>query len=210
MALQHGKKYYLLFPLADGNLVDLWKQVKISPSTPQHVRWILGQCRGIASGLRKVHNHNSWYNYENSANQSMQHDDERNKGRHGDIKPQNILCFPRAGGTYRLVISDFGLTRFHSANSVSQVAHERVGGFSQTYRPPEYDMKFTISRAYDMWSLGCLFLEFISWFLLGWEEHELFAKARVKDDRDSPIGEDKFFNIIQGKPVVKQSVKDVS
>ncbi|KAI0142503.1 kinase-like protein [Hypoxylon sp. NC0597] len=210
MTMQHDDKYYLVFPLARGNLVDLWKQKDMSPTTPQHVEWVLDQCLGITDGLWKIHHYSSWTDNQTRTDEQIPFDDNRNRGRHGDIKPENILFFSTPEGNYRLVITDFGLTRFHSAHSVSKIAADRVGGFSRTYRPPEFDMKSFISQAYDMWSLGCVFLEFVSWFLLGYSNtRSIFNWARRTEDiSNHNIREDKFFNIHGSVPVVKPSVKD--
>jgi serine/threonine protein kinase len=213
MAFQHNSQYYLVFPLAEeGNLKDLWQKTRKQPTSQSDVQWVLKQCLGIADGLWKIHKHESWF--ANSLAPSR--DEDKNRGRHGDIKPQNILVFSEKG-QYRLVISDFGLTRFHSAHSISNVPLDKVGGLSRTYRAPEYDLQSTISQAYDMWSLGCLYLELISWLLLGFDNGpKKFAILRGEDDVPTPglpplqnYTEDKFFNIHNNKPEVKKSVTDV-
>ncbi|OTB05608.1 hypothetical protein M426DRAFT_10355 [Hypoxylon sp. CI-4A] len=212
MTLQHADKYYLIFPLAQGNLRDLWEQKQMPPTTPQHVEWLLDQCLGLTAGLSRIH-HYSTQSDDVHTHEELTLKDNQNKGRHGDIKPENILFFPISEGNYRLVITDFGLTRFHSSLSVSNIAANRVYGYSRTYRPPEFDMESSISQAYDMWSLGCVFLEFVSWFLLGHisNARDPFNRARRKDDihiLGNNFREDKFFNIEGNGPVVKQSVKD--
>ncbi|CAJ2505081.1 Uu.00g124750.m01.CDS01 [Anthostomella pinea] len=167
---EHGNKYYLVFPLARSNLEDLWEQNPMSPTSLQHIRWVFDQCLGMDDGLKKIHRRTSWFKDRNL-------DHTKPMGRHGDIKPQNILCFDTLKKNYyRLVISDFGLNRFHSSKSVSIVATEKVGSLSFTYRPPGFGMGSHISQ----------------------------AKARTEDDNSS---EEKFFNIYNGKPIVKNSVK---
>ncbi|KAI3324943.1 hypothetical protein HD806DRAFT_491453 [Xylariaceae sp. AK1471] len=212
MAFQHNSQYYLVFPLARGNLKDLWQTTRKQPTNSSDVLWVLQQCLGIAEGLWKIHEHKSWF----AKGLAPSGDEDKNRGRHGDIKPQNILAFEDSEkGYYRLVISDFGLTRFHSAQSISNVPPDKVGGLSRTYRAPEYDLKSTISQAYDMWSLGCLYLELISWFLLGFDDGpNKFAFLRGEDDIPTPglppvpnYTEDKFFNIDGKEPVLKESVK---
>ncbi|KAK6079401.1 serine/threonine protein kinase [Seiridium cupressi] len=206
VAFQHAKNYYLLFDWAHGNLVDLWEQTPDPTSSPVLVRWLIKQCLGIADGLRKIHHHGSWSSNKNLSITAHAEDADKNRGRHGDIKPENILCFmPPGHKQHHLVVSDFGLTRFHSAKSVSHVPQDKVLGLSRTYRAPEFDTQRYISQAYDMWSLGCLYLEFISWFLVGYEAtrgykatRETFQSIRLEEDEplgDSIFPEDKFFNI---------------
>lgn len=88
-------------------------------------------------------------------------------GRHGDIKPDNILWFKNIPGSNYgasgiLRIADFGLGRFHGRESRS---NDPAGNnpASPTYKPPECKLGKFISRAYDIWSLGGLYLEFITW-----------------------------------------------
>lgn len=160
MAFKHGERYYLLFRWAEGNLVDLWKKHRLSPTSSSDTRWLIKQSLGMADGLRKINCHSSW---DQSGSNGTAHKDRKYRGRHGDIKPENILWFEKDGDTqHHLVISDFGLTRFHSPDSVSRVANRLVGGFSPTYSPPELDLQEELSQKYDIWSLGCLYLEFLS------------------------------------------------
>ncbi|KAM0427800.1 hypothetical protein ACHAPT_007257 [Fusarium lateritium] len=117
-------------------------------------------------------------------------------GRHGDIKPENILWFKNCEGRIdHLVISDFGLCQFNSAHSRSKVHQDQILGFSGTYRPPDLHFRNQpISQNYDVWSLGCVFLEFVSWFLLGYEETVVnFVQARMNDGLEGNVREDTFF-----------------
>ncbi|KAN0102709.1 kinase-like protein [Hyaloscypha variabilis] len=218
----HGQ-YYLLFPWADGNLLDFWKMYP-SPTEPnrdyQLALWLSEQCLGIAEGLKMIHtadkpaladpNHDSTYQLH---------------GRHGDLKPENILWFRSYLKESKeadqsclmglLKISDFGLTSFHRTMSRS---HIDAGGIpvSPTYRAPEYDVAKMVSQSYDIWSFGCVVLQFVTWYLLGWEEVDRFSQNRTKED-NSEVKEDVFFNFViikdgsgraQTGAIAKQSVAD--
>ncbi|KAE9364084.1 kinase-like protein [Stipitochalara longipes BDJ] len=215
----HGQ-YYLLFPWADGNLLDFWKMYPSStePSRDyQLALWLSEQCLGIAEGLKMIHTadkptpadptHDSTYQLH---------------GRHGDLKPENILWFrqylkePDQSCLMGLLkISDFGLTSFHRTMSRS---HIDAGGVpvSPTYRAPEYDVAKMLSQSYDIWSFGCVVLQFVAWYLLGWEEVDRFSQNRTKED-NSEVKEDVFFNFViikdgngraQTAAIAKQSVVD--
>jgi serine/threonine protein kinase len=100
-------------------------------------------------------------------------------GRHGDIKPENILLFRRDGKEI-LVLSDLGLTAVHREVSRSNLPGKSIP-VTPNYRPPECDMDGPIgyiSRSFDIWTLGCLFLEFIVWTLCGWEGRNKFNSER--------------------------------
>ncbi|KAI0127337.1 kinase-like domain-containing protein [Xylariales sp. AK1849] len=79
-------------------------------------------------------------------------------------------------------LSDFGLARFHSENSRSNIRLSRVI-CTPTYRPPECDLEdSTISRSFDIWSLGCVLLEFVTWYLGGWEYLNKYVEGRMQKD----------------------------
>ncbi|KAK7920092.1 kinase-like domain-containing protein [Apiospora marii] len=214
MAFTHGDNYFLLFPWASGNLIDLWKRDPLPIRSLAKVRWLIDQCSGLAAGLAKLHNNNSWRYYHDGKLSQL--------GRHGDIKPHNILWFdsfdePGRVHEDHLVVSDFGLSIFHSSAANTELTTANNVGRSPTYRPPEVDLgNGKVQQKYDIWSLGCLYLEFISWFLLGYEETRgngpnSFSEHRIKKDN---AHEDKFFIILNGGPdggsykaVVKQEVK---
>lgn len=120
-------------------------------------------------------------------------------GRHGDMKPENILWFqlhnaedqelPANG---KFVISDFGLTGFHRFET--GVVGPRGIAPSPTYRAPEYDVSADISQSYDIWTLGCVLLEFIVWYLQGYAAFDQFSIDRCIED-NGVIQEDKYFTI---------------
>ena len=178
----------MLFPWATGNLRRFWQSHSPPERTVSMVRWIAKQCEGIAQGLRKIHRNDS----DTFRNGGHERDDV---GIHSDIKPENILWFEdsKGKGHGTLVICDFGFTRFHRQQSRS-VAY--IAGGSDTYRAPEIDFSNRASRAYDVWSLACLYLEFITWYLMGFDSVELdFTNARLAgDERSFGFEADKFFN----------------
>ncbi|KAM5341692.1 hypothetical protein ACJ41O_014723 [Fusarium nematophilum] len=193
-----NEDYHLVFPCADGNLMDLWRR----HTTPLAQRrdhsvaiWFARQCLGIIEGLCMIHQDDNHH----------PPDGERKRhGRHGDLKPENILWFDnfdkkREGYSLgALKISDFGLTKFHSTMSRFRInIHTgRVGG-SPTYRAPECDVTEEVSQSYDIWSLACVLLEFVAWYLKGWKEVNDFSQKR-KDEHSNPdLKEDTFFNYFQ-------------
>jgi len=106
----------------------------------------------------------------------------RNFGRHGDIKPENILNFAKPNeqsGHGTLKITDFGLTRFHTKNTKTYFIKSHKILVTPTYRPPECDMVgATISTSFDIWSFGCVILEFVTWYLGGYSYLLEFVRHR--------------------------------
>lgn len=191
---RQNNSWYLLFGWANGNLHDFWKAngPVNQPNLDQDDRhkqtqWVGEQCLGIAQALAKIHRANS-----NPTNQGTDID----FGIHGDIKPENIVRFEDKNTKHgRLVICDFGFTKFHSRLSRSAA---NPAGLSPTYRAPEYDANERtqggISRAYDTWALGCVYLEFMTWHLKGFEAvDDTFSDNRVVEDRGYPVPCDQFF-----------------
>ncbi|KAM5355081.1 hypothetical protein ACJ41O_001727 [Fusarium nematophilum] len=210
LTYKHGRDFFLVFPWADGNLKEFWLRNEASSGNFAHVCWFFGQCWGIARGLRKIHHLGTEPKKRlqetldaNNASKMIlaQPRDNKEWGRHGDIKPENILWFKdHHGKENHLVISDFGLTQFNSAHSRSKVLQDQIQGFSGTYRPPDLHLEGKISQRYDVWSLGCVLLEFTSWFLLGYKQGiEDFVEERLNDKLESRTArEDKFFSLIEG------------
>ncbi|KAK1624881.1 kinase-like domain-containing protein [Colletotrichum phormii] len=137
------------------------------------VRWVARQTAGMAAGLARIHE------YPGKVDGNMEN--AVKYGRHGDIKPENILWFRSSEEDLgRLVISDFGLGVFNSKRSRSNIPNDSGIGRTPTYRPPECDIEGAmISRSWDIWTLGCVYVEFVTWLLGGWELSEHFAEWRM-------------------------------
>ncbi|KAK3369851.1 protein kinase [Podospora didyma] len=219
---QNGS-YYLIFPWAKGNLRGFWEQ----HPHPSHlhgqtslVLWVAKQCHDIAAGLSHIHKHVTTSEYEigrklplpqgdtardiKPANTRPSDDKRRRQryGRHGDVKPENILWFDDTSSDTSdplgvLKISDFGLTKWHSASSKTAPVPNRMQA-TATYRAPEIDLpsRSQLSQKFDIWALGCLYLEFLTWYLMGWDAvYDTFCDRRIDDDDDEELRSDKFFNI---------------
>lgn len=179
-------RFFLVFDWAEADLQAYWRKANSSPSfDKQTVLWMARQCKGIANGIIKIHEHQSIYAKTDS-------DREANNnvvfGHHGDIKPENVLWFAeegqedrKAGGTLKL--SDFGLAEVSVHRTVS-MAPKSKWGVSLGYRAPEADLQrgAAIGRSYDIWTLGCLYLEFITWILGGSQLLDEFMEARKARD----------------------------
>lgn len=107
-------------------------------------------------------------------------------GRHGDITPGNILWYGtqlESAGTLSgtLKIADFGQAELNSKHSRTR---ERSVANTLTYRPPECDVQPNLIRqSYDIWCLGCVYLEFVTWMLGGASLLLQFSRLRNTPDR---------------------------
>ncbi|KAF4946078.1 hypothetical protein FGADI_11463 [Fusarium gaditjirri] len=142
------------------------------------IRWTSTQTLGLLAALDAIHNSRGARSY----------------GRHGDIKPENILWFETDDEPFGLlVVADFGLSKFHRERSRSNTKNTKVG-YTCTYAPPEIDIEGgTITRSSDIWSFGCVLLEMACWLLGGWELCEAFVNARLTEDSSGIMRTDSFF-----------------
>ncbi|KAI0593286.1 kinase-like domain-containing protein [Biscogniauxia sp. FL1348] len=189
--------YCLVFPWAAGDMQWFWEANEELVRDQKITPWIARECYEITRALSHIH-------------EGLCHpaDSAGSFGRHGDIKPSNILWYPSAPGVEagdlgKLVLADFGLTDFHRAASRTNSGTDSCPR-SVTYRAPEFDTTKVISRAIDVWALGCTFLELITWFIKGNQAvREEFPVYRSELDMYG-IHADIFFRIQQrdGQPDV--------
>lgn len=154
---------YLIFPLANGgNLDQLWKKQDTN-RTRDLSSWSLRQMLGLVGALAALHGKNC---------------------RHGDLKPDNILLFK--GDTQSqdlLVISDVGVSKFHNKATQLRSQPTKTKATTPIYEAPETDDPTDPrSRRWDLWSTGCMFLEYIVWLLYGYKVMDDFRQSRVSDD----------------------------
>lgn len=101
-----------------------------------------------------------------------------------DVKYAN-LC--------RLVLADFGPAKQHEASTALRLGMTKT--FVGTYRyeiPEKPSGNGPRSRLYDMWSMGCIIIEFVVWLLYGHNELRRFqdafrSSANAPDRSESPV-----------------------
>ncbi|KAI0012557.1 protein kinase [Xylariaceae sp. FL0662B] len=220
-----GSTYYLLFDWAEGNLSRFWKEQEHLVGRKSHCKWMSEQCHEICLALQCVHNERleTLRSIDTSTLERDFHerafDVNELYGRHGDIKPDNLLWFrpehsrrPEEMGF--LALADFGLGRLHTQVSRSK-QDPRDLTWTATYRAPEFDLTHgMISRKSDIYSMGGVFLEYITWFMLGVKSVEdTFPERRYAQDIHG-FEVDTFFTIRQDPssgrqvPLMKTSVAD--
>lgn len=175
-----------MFPWPNGNnLRDFWTAIPKQSPTPSVVVQAVQQLYHLADALWCLHNFqredpeaNELTEVASTAPQVRLEDEEVNIEdgitpiRHGDLKPENILRFisnpsdPNDLGI--LKIADMGLAKRHvQATEARQNATSTAYG-TFAYEPPEAHHSLAPrSRLYDIWSMGCITLEYIIWILYG-------------------------------------------
>jgi serine/threonine protein kinase len=223
-------EFYLLFPYAKYNLRDYWEQTPDPDFTQFTVKWVLRQCKGIASAIQRIHGYQTTFEAKEAAKSSQSTRDGaelesagpngRLYSRHGDIKPENILWSdedtleedPHFNDQGILLIADFGLMRSHKISTEFRVSPEQVKG-SIPYEPPEVAeprVCTTVSRAYDIWSLGCVYLEFVTWIVCSFDELQRFREVRLSGGHNEAFFTILDTGILSGtrKAIVKESVQE--
>jgi serine/threonine protein kinase len=182
--IEQGDLLHIIFPWAECNLRDYWKSHSGPLSSLKHsdnenrtsnifaawdeIVWLSDQIRSIFKGLAAIH-HQSFY-------------------RHGALKPENILLL-RLSAKLRgkLFVTDFGATVFRTGQSIGDAGISNL--MSLAYRSPESDLEGgVLSKCSDMWSLGCLILDFMSWTLEGRNtDNNNTSSIESPDESDSNI-----------------------
>jgi serine/threonine protein kinase len=127
--------------------------------------------------------------YYTSDDVSKQDKDEN--WRHGDLKPDNILRFKKKGSNKlgTLKIGDLGLAKQHLLATSLRVEATQQKYSTLQYEAPEaitnLGSKKPRSRRYDIWSMGCIILEYVIWLLYGWEGLRNFYDEQMHIDQST-------------------------
>lgn len=166
----------MLSPLARCNLRVYWKNNQPRLGDSDFVLWELRQLRGLADGLRYIYNLGGW---------------------HHDLKGENLLVFPEgdcAGPT--LKIADFGSAKIRARRSGPRDESSPTHSYSQgtsAYEAPDYVIRGETSRPYDVWTLGCIFMDMLVWtFGSRLSELETFSNERRRI-KGGKLGTDTMF-----------------
>ncbi|KAM0553097.1 hypothetical protein ACHAPJ_007645 [Fusarium lateritium] len=194
-----GSQHHLVFPWADGDLSMYWRLYPEPHIDKSTLEWVAKQTRGLADALSVVHGYEDgkakrkWY------------------GRHGDIKPANILWFPNnnlsinkddqrgpkcwdIASKPQLTLADFGSSLIVPVDGQHVPQAENVK-HTPVYRAPECDINSgRLTPAYDVWSLGCVFAEMLVWLIDGNIGLQELSMARFDEEENSP-NRDAFFQL---------------
>jgi serine/threonine protein kinase len=181
-AYKHGDRYNFIFPLAKTNLRHYIREphtyTQAQPPIIAHPLW--QEALGLARGLHRV----LVYEAPNDTRSRPMY------GYHLDLKPANILVDPSG----RLIITDFGLSEFLRPADVTS-SRVRGRGGTEAYAPPEIDYEeIILNRKYDIWSLGCIFLEIAAFIVRGEAGVRDLDRARTLTTPGTFNTDDRFFH----------------
>ncbi|KAK7952726.1 uncharacterized protein PG986_008454 [Apiospora aurea] len=189
-----------LFPHADCDLSAYWERIQKEPLPDlEYKKWISRQLSGLTSAVRTLHAG------------LVTTEGVRRYCRHGDIKLENILWFRSDTDKYGiLVLSDIGVSTFNRTISRSKQPGKYVAQIP-VYHPPESVLAGgNVDRTFDIWSLGCVYLEMMTWALGGREHLRGFRNQRIQEP-STQIQSDVFYKIQirnnSGKQVYMAMVK---
>ena len=197
----------MLFPYAQCNLRQYMSSEGFGLLTKGNIMWLLRQFRGLAEALKDIHNlsiADTAATASTAPTLAALPPGTQKAGWHHDLKPENILFFSSTGsarGSFR--VADFGSSKIHTYRSGSVNTHSPNG--TLTYEPPEAKIEGAMSRPYDVWSLGCVFLELLIWAILDFPSVKKFANERyAKRSPGSPtdiLEDDGFWQMAQDTTV---------
>ncbi|KAJ4294146.1 hypothetical protein N0V90_007836 [Kalmusia sp. IMI 367209] len=185
-----GKGHYVVFPWAGGgNLREYWEKHDHADRTAELFVWHLQQLLGGADALKALHEINC---------------------RHGDLKPENILHFDDKNN---FVIADVGVSSIHMNATMGRSVPTSSKATTPSYEAPDVvtGVDSPRSRLYDIWSLGCIFLEFLVWFLFDHNSIDLFSSSRLPPDTPKQFASWSYFYYKQerGEVIVHPVVSEV-
>ena len=207
-----GGRYYMLFPYAQCNLRQYMKWVQFGGPTKENIIWLLREFRGLAEALKGIHDLSGTGALESAPSLVTPRSGERKAGYHHDLKPENILFYKDTGPRGTFEISDFGTGKVHTYRSGSYNTSSANG--TLTYEAPEAAKPGRkSSRPYDVWSLGCVFLELLIWAILGFQAVEDFRRKRIgrryPESLTDAVEDDGFWQMLQnGDITVRKSVEN--
>ena len=176
---RQGGRFYMLFPCAESNLQTHLLDQSAPELKKEFVLFLLTQLRDLAEAVEHIHNlnlgdsiqkpenvtHNLGSNLRVGTTRKYRH-----TGFHYDLKPDNILIFQRdkkADPIWR--ISDFGTAQINEivlSGSQQPTGTRRVEESTQgdpEWGGPDFAYQRWTSRPYDIWSLGCIYLQVLLW-----------------------------------------------
>lgn len=196
-----SSKYHMIYEKADDDLEKFMRARNNTTDTSSFSASDLArQLYGLAGALNLIHNQEMTGSHQNPNLLGIPQERSSRTGYIHDIKPDNILVFiynQNGKKQYWLRLSDFSCANVR--DMVESVSGQKRDSWrtenkksTPNYRAPEYLRGEKISRPYDLWSLGCVYLELLVWFMEGYEALESFRRDRLRQVKPDNIDDEGF------------------
>jgi hypothetical protein len=165
LAIQQGPSTYLIttHPIK-GSLQELMRNSQVLVERSTESVWVFEQLLGLSSAVFALH---------------------KNGVRHyGNITPENLLLVEDGENRGKVTISDLKLASSIDRQITSKIFHlTEIPTLRNTrYEAPESLHLQEKSALNDVWTFGCIFLEFLIWFLWGPTTLRRFERELGQDD----------------------------
>lgn len=181
-----GDEFNIVFPRAKANLKECLEKPphmlgKLTTG-PLREAGMWKQMRGLARALERIINYDDRNDTAQEVYQAPGQElgDRRILGYHFDLKPANVLVYDDDEGEDNVFkISDFGQAKFRDQAGGSRTTH---AGGTENYAAPEMstDEQRALNTRYDVWSLGCIFTELVTFVLKSYQGVRDFEAARER------------------------------
>lgn len=160
------------------------------------------QIFGIAAALQCVHNDRVAYRGPSPAKKHF-----KIYGRHGNLGPSNILYSKNQNGEIKLLLADLEQAQLHRDISQTSTNSDSVP-HTKTFGAPEAELEGgEISWATDIFTLGCIVLEHITWYLVGWEALDQFSDRRCTPEPHRPgFSSDTYWTVPSRRPKIQDAI----
>ncbi|CZR69811.1 uncharacterized protein PAC_19711 [Phialocephala subalpina] len=211
-ARRDGNSYTYLAPRPDCNLRTYWWKHPHVVYDESSVTWTLKQLNLIAGAVDWVHT----TPLPDSPLIRLKYnavDDSSQYRCHGEISSHNILWYGDdllgakqgvVGGSLKVI--DFVVRRLAitSAGMNARLEDSSYRHFNPNNAPEGHlvPKSTVLTKAFDIWQLGCLYLEFVTWLLQGFTGVDEFEDFREVYDPDIRIFDEYFYDVtvIEGVP----------
>ena len=180
-AFRRQNTHYMIFPWAEGgSLGDIWQKDPERFTATNLRQWMEKNIIGLLGAVDLLHKLNCSHGDLKPGNilvfseqknpDNPEQRDYSYKFRWAKNDATSTVSLPRDLGT--LKITDFGTVRANSDATIDRTRDANALTGAQRYAPPEFDRNELAhnsprSRLYDVWSMGCILLEFITWVCYG-------------------------------------------
>ncbi|KAJ4988218.1 protein kinase domain-containing protein [Stagonosporopsis vannaccii] len=190
-----ASQYYMIYEKASNNLEEFMQAHKdasaLSFLSPKD---LAQQCAGIVGAISVIHNVRS---DSGPSRLDVPKLGSQKSGYLHDIKTDNILVFIYGKQPW-FRLSDFSCARVvdfvASVSGLHRQSWQTTNKASTpVFRAPEFTTEGKTSRPYDIWSLGCVLLEVLVWYLEGYEALTSFRTSRRRLVKPDGIEDEGFY-----------------